>query len=48
MGAWPLAFEHRVLLSWSEDSERCIYTTAEEDADGCQQCGDQLERESMF
>jgi hypothetical protein len=42
----PLTFEHGDLLPQREDFKRGIHATAEESADGSQECGDQIEHES--
>jgi hypothetical protein len=45
-GPRPFSFEHGDLLPQSKDFKRSIQTTEEEDADGSQECGDQMEHES--
>ena len=45
-GARPFAFEHSDLLPQREDFKRCIHATAEEHADGGEECGDEIEHES--
>jgi hypothetical protein len=39
-GRGPLSFQHGDLLPQSEDFKRGIHATAEEHADGSQECGD--------
>jgi hypothetical protein len=43
-----LSFEHGDLLPQRENFQESIHTTAEEHADGSQECGDQMEHESTL
>jgi hypothetical protein len=45
-GSRPFSFEHGDLLPQRENFQGGIHTSAEEDADGSQECGDQMEHES--
>ena len=46
-GARPFPFEYSELLSQRKSFKRGIDETADEDADRCQECGDQTEHESI-
>jgi hypothetical protein len=45
-GARAFTFENSYLLPQREDLEGGIGAAAEEDPDGCQECGDQIDHES--